>query len=176
MKSVPFETRAFYAYGHPKNPRTPANSKIDLSGIRMIGGFKFTDGAMSLYLPALKSERNAAYLERLFGIHNEVLQRVDVPTRSRTFSPQSESQGVLGLIDAGAPVAEGQPTEGSGPAKASGPDGAALEAIRGQRGVSGAKKGSSVATPTKLDAAQRAALLGNGPGADKLNINADDLT
>jgi len=174
MKSSPFEQRAFYAYGHPKNPRTPAGSKIDLSGIKVIGGFNFTDGAMSLYLPAHKSERNARFLERTFGIYNEVLQRVDVPTRSRTFSPQSESQGILGLVDEGTPVTEGQPPQGSGPSAPSGPDGASLEAIRGQRGGGSTKKGSSVATPTKLDPAQRAALLGNGPKAD--SMNADDLT
>jgi hypothetical protein len=174
MKSSPFETRAFYAFGHPKNPKTQKGKTYDLSGVRNIGGFNFTDGAMTLYLPAHKSERNAAHLERLFGVHNEVLQRVDVPTRSRTFSPQSESQGILGLVDTGTPVTEGHPPNGSGVAKPSGPDGASLEAIRGQRGGGSPKKGSSVATSTKLDPAQRASLLGNGPKAD--SMNADDLT
>lgn len=182
MKSTPYETRFYYLTGHPANPmkdRTGAvaDAQPKIAGQRKVGQFVFTDGAMQLTLPAHKSQRNAKFLERSYGISSEVIKRVDVPTRSRSYSPKSEAEGVLGLVDANAGAPEGQPSQGSGPSRSSAPDAASLEAIRGGGGVSRPKRGSSVASPTTLDPAQRAALLGNGPGADKLKSDsADGLT
>lgn len=184
MKSTPYETRFFYQTGHEKNPLLgkdgqPAAKQPVIAAKQKIGGFQFTEGAMQLTLPAHKSQRNAKFLERTFGVKSEVIKRVDVPTRSRSYSPKSEAEGVLGLVDTNAAdAAEGQSAEGAGAAGASTPNAASLEAIRRNSGSTGARKGSSVATKTTVDPAQRAALLGNGPNADKQKAGegVDDLT
>lgn len=182
MKSTPYETRFYYLTGHAANPMLdakgqPAEKQPQIAPKRTVGGFIFTEGAMQLTLPAHKSQRNAKYLERTFGVKSEVIKRVDVPTRSRSYSPKSEAEGVLGLVTSDAPAAEGQSTEGSGNAPTGGPDAASLEAIRRQRPVGAAKRGSSVASSTPVDPATRAKLLGNGPGADAVkSSDVDDLT
>lgn len=183
MKSTPYETRFYYLTGHPANPvldkqGKPAEKQPPIPATRNVGGFLFTEGAMQLTLVAHKSQRNATFLERTFGVKSEVIKRVDVPTRSRAYSPKSEAEGVLGLVGEDAPDApEGQPTQGASNAGASPPDAASLEAIRRQRPVGSARKGSSVASSTPVDAATRAKLLGNGPGADAVKSSeVDDLT
>jgi len=165
MKSTPYQLRFYYLAGHEKNPLIdqitgkPKEKQPVHAGVRNVGGFNFTDGAMRLYLPKNKSERNARHLRRAFGVLSEVIKDVDVPTRKRTFSPQSEAEGVLGLVDAGAPISEGHEAQGSGNAGPGNPDAASLEAVRRGRGEQAAKRGSSVASKATVDPAARAALL-----------------
>lgn len=183
MKSTPYETRFYYATGHAANPLLdkngePAKVQPPVAHERKIGGFIFTEGAMQLTLPAHKSQRNAKFLERTHGVKSEIIKRVDVPTRSRSYSPKSEAEGVLGLVDENAAQsAEGSEANGGAASGASAPDAASLEAIRRNGGGKTARRGSSVASSTPVDPATRAKLLGNGPGADAVKSSeVDDLT
>jgi len=173
MKSTPVETRYYYLPGHEKNPTTDAKGEpvvVKHVGQKTVGGFVFTDGACQARLPEIKSKRQAAYLFRFFGVASELVSRVDVPSRARTYSPKSEAEGVLGLVAESAPAPEGQSESpnGSGPAGANGGVAASLEAIRNNHRERRQAAGSSVATPTTLDPAKRAALLSDKGDADGL--------
>lgn len=163
MKSTPFELRAFYLPG--AHPNTPEEDRKSYPGQRLVGGFVFTNGAMSLRLSQLKSERQAKYLFAFHQIISEVLERVDVPARARVFSPKSEAEGVLGLVadDAdGGP--EGQPAKGGGTVGPSAVQPTVLEADRTSHRDRRSHAGSSVAASGGVDPAKRAALIADDAG------------
>lgn len=160
MKSTPFTLVAYYMPGHPSNPNWPeGKDRPNLTGVRMFGGFQFTDGAMSLRLPAHKNERNSKYLLRFFGVHSEVLGRVDVPSRALTYSPKSEFAGVLGAVDPDAAPAGGQAANGSGDVGSGTEQPAGLQAERGNHRERRTTKGSSIAEKGAVDPAKAAAAL-----------------
>lgn len=168
MKSTPFTLVAYYAPGHEKNPNWPeGKDRPNLSGVKMLGGFQFTDGAMSLRLPAHKNERNMKYLFRFFGVSSEVLQHVDVPTRALTYSPKSEFAGVLGAVDPNASGTEGQSPNGGADVGSGAVQSAALQTGGSSHGQRRQTRGSSVATPGAVDA-QKAANALKDDGADGL--------
>jgi len=170
MKSTPITLAAYYMPGHPKNPNWPeGKDRPNLAGVRMFGGFKFTDGAMSLRLPAHKNDRNMKYLLRFFGVHSEVLGRVDVPSRAIAYSPKSEFEGVLGAVDPNAAAAQGQSSNGSGADGSSGGKSAGVETVRGEHRQRRQAQGSSVATKGAVDPAKAAAAMKDDEsGADGL--------
>lgn len=168
MKSTPISLAAYYMPGHEKNPNWPeGKARPDLSGVRMFGGFQFTDGAMSLRLPEHKNDRNMKYLFRFFGVYSEVIGRVDVPSRAISYSPKSEFAGVLGAIDPDASSAEGQSSNGSGADGADAGKSSGVEAQRVSHSERRTQKGSSVATKGAVDPAKAAAAL-KEDGADGL--------